>query len=117
DVPRAAVALTRATGVRLEIQALDGAAFYLVIGAGHAFLPYSFPTRRSSDLGCDVPPSNTVKDAWRDSSKTRPANALELKSIPKRSEEHTSELQSPYELVCRLLLEKNKRPPTTDHSA
>src|SRR5437867_10541064 len=24
----------------------------------------------------------------------------------KRSEEHTSELQSPYELVCRLLLEK-----------
>src|SRR5207248_11257454 len=28
-----------------------------------------------------------------------------------RSEEHTSELQSPYELVCRLLLEKkNKRP-------
>src|SRR5437867_7522162 len=25
---------------------------------------------------------------------------------PTRSEEHTSELQSPYELVCRLLLEK-----------
>src|SRR5574340_1704550 len=26
-----------------------------------------------------------------------------------RSEEHTSELQSPKDLVCRLLLEKNKR--------
>src|SRR5207248_9898100 len=26
----------------------------------------------------------------------------------KRSEEHTFELQSPYELVCRLLLEKKK---------
>src|SRR5207248_11571389 len=26
-----------------------------------------------------------------------------------RSEEHTSELQSPYALVCRLLLEKKKR--------
>src|SRR5207248_11265843 len=26
----------------------------------------------------------------------------------RRSEEHTSELQSPYELVCRLLLEKKK---------
>src|SRR5207248_5963019 len=26
----------------------------------------------------------------------------------KRSEEHTSELQSPYDLVCRLLLEKKK---------
>src|SRR5437867_6102127 len=25
-----------------------------------------------------------------------------------RSEEHTSELQSPYEIVCRLLLEKKK---------
>src|SRR5437867_7707540 len=27
---------------------------------------------------------------------------------PERSEEHTSELQSPYDLVCRLLLEKKK---------
>src|SRR3970040_3170848 len=27
---------------------------------------------------------------------------------PRRSEEHTSELQSPMYLVCRLLLEKNK---------
>src|SRR5207248_8420397 len=27
-----------------------------------------------------------------------------------RSEEHTSELQSPYDLVCRLLLEKKKKP-------
>src|SRR5438094_4223374 len=30
-------------------------------------------------------------------------------SIAKRSEEHTSELQSPYDLVCRLLLEKKKK--------
>src|SRR5437867_9573437 len=28
-----------------------------------------------------------------------------------RSEEHTSELQSPYDLVCRLLLEKKKSCP------
>src|SRR5574340_1510039 len=28
-----------------------------------------------------------------------------------RSEEHTSELQSPKDLVCRLLLEKKKRQP------
>src|SRR5207248_2393057 len=28
-----------------------------------------------------------------------------------RSEEHTSELQSPYDLVCRLLLEKTNTPP------
>src|SRR5256885_5890838 len=29
-------------------------------------------------------------------------------SLPSRSEEHTSELQSPCNLVCRLLLEKKK---------
>src|SRR5690348_18508926 len=29
---------------------------------------------------------------------------------PTRSEEHTSELQSPVHLVCRLLLEKKKQP-------
>src|SRR5256885_6619527 len=31
-----------------------------------------------------------------------------------RSEEHTSELQSPCNLVCRLLLEKKKNTPLTD---
>src|SRR5438552_14674393 len=30
-----------------------------------------------------------------------------------RSEEHTSELQSPDHLVCRLLLEKKKKKPST----
>src|SRR5256885_3572866 len=38
-----------------------------------------------------------------------------------RSEEHTSELQSPCNLVCRLLLEKKKnnicyRPPSTNYA-
>src|SRR5256885_9459692 len=32
-------------------------------------------------------------------------------STHERSEEHTSELQSPCNLVCRLLLEKKKTPP------
>src|SRR5437867_5981411 len=34
-----------------------------------------------------------------------------VKQVPchGRSEEHTSELQSPYDLVCRLLLEKKKK--------
>src|SRR2546426_9287773 len=32
-----------------------------------------------------------------------------LKETPIRSEEHTSELQSPCNLVCRLLLEKKKK--------
>src|SRR5437867_9937833 len=35
-----------------------------------------------------------------------------------RSEEHTSELQSPYDLVCRLLLEKkNGKSPAGQHAA
>src|SRR5258705_7889530 len=34
-----------------------------------------------------------------------------------RSEEHTSELQSLRHLVCRLLLEKKKKTPATDHGA
>src|SRR2546430_7363293 len=33
-------------------------------------------------------------------------------SLPTRSEEHTSELQSQSNLVCRLLLEKKKNPKT-----
>src|SRR3712207_7214522 len=35
-----------------------------------------------------------------------------LRRVELRSEEHTSELQSRQYLVCRLLLEKKKKPPT-----
>src|SRR5437773_10155861 len=65
---------------------------------------HSFPTRRSSDLpvrwsGCtqDRPVSTTAS--------RRPASADRSNS---GSEEHTSELQSHHDLVCRLLLEKKK---------
>src|SRR5262249_62054814 len=44
------------------------------------------------------------------------AAAVERAHEPPRSEEHTSELQSLTNLVCRLLLEKKKRAHTTrDH--
>src|SRR2546427_1373898 len=36
------------------------------------------------------------------------APALDVAGLPRRSEEHTSELQSQSNLVCRLLLEKKK---------
>src|SRR5256885_5624958 len=43
--------------------------------------------------------------------------ARELRDLPGcRSEEHTSELQSPCNLVCRLLLEKKKTPWTRSES-
>src|SRR5258708_22985635 len=37
--------------------------------------------------------------------------------VQRRSEEHTSELQSPDHLVCRLLLEKKKETNTSSRSA
>src|SRR5256885_8278605 len=47
----------------------------------------------------------------------RPLRALQIDQPPdQRSEEHTSELQSPCNLVCRLLLEKkNKNQPASSH--
>src|SRR5207248_9871068 len=39
---------------------------------------------------------------------TSPSTFSRGTRTPSRSEEHTSELQSPYDLVCRLLLEKKK---------
>src|SRR5258708_26534891 len=41
--------------------------------------------------------------------KTFPRGPAPGTDQPRRSEEHTSELQSPDHLVCRLLLEKKKR--------
>src|SRR5204863_8193779 len=41
-----------------------------------------------------------------------PALAVNRTSSRRRSEEHTSELQSRRDLVCRLLLEKKKVPPS-----
>src|SRR5205807_6190037 len=92
---------------------------------------HSFPTRRSSDLNafnwkCCKPLSPVSKShsPWRARIPPLPPSPPRpiLSSLPgpllgptlalaskARSEEHTSELQSPCNLVCRLLLEqKNK---------
>src|SRR5690349_23175416 len=60
---------------------------------------HSFPTRRSSDLTLTTP--QTIHPA---AEIAVPAN----RPRKSRSEEHTSELQSRRELVCRPLLEKKK---------
>src|SRR5438876_4606416 len=44
--------------------------------------------------------------AWAESVR---AESVPAPPSPERSEEHTSELQSPVHLVCRLLLEKKKQ--------
>src|SRR5256885_7162279 len=48
----------------------------------------------------------TLRDLQRDFSPQPSNTSLELPHAGFRSEEHTSELQSPCNLVCRLLLEK-----------
>src|SRR5207248_9766606 len=47
-----------------------------------------------------------VQNGLQAAAKTLAATPTGTSSI--RSEEHTSELQSPYDIVCRLLLEKKK---------
>src|SRR5438034_5634327 len=59
-----------------------------------------FPTRRSSDLSCGL----TTRQCCALSTTRRTRS----RSQRRRSEEHTSELQSHSDLVCRLLLEKKK---------
>src|SRR5207248_8424887 len=68
----------------------------------------SFPTRRSSDLDSPArPPGQLVQRARvRSNQQISGAGPNAEDLLVRRSEEHTSELQSPYDLVCRLLLEK-----------
>src|SRR5690242_21764247 len=79
---------------------------------------HSFPTRRSSDLGgyrAYSVKSQPASGRWRVDIET--AEGQLIGRVPfsvrpggaDRSEEHTSELQSHVNLVCRLLLEKKKK--------
>src|SRR5688572_32574370 len=70
-------------------------------------------TRFDCDWSSDVCSSDLVK-GWRLHNMIRREFAqvmqeVDLLAIPTRSEEHTSELQSQSNLVCRLLLEKKKK--------
>src|SRR5688500_19567778 len=69
---------------------------------------HSFPTRRSSDLGGGAALARRGGEGalWGGAARV----ALESPDgLNERSEEHTSELQSPCNLVCRLLLEKKMK--------
>src|SRR5690242_20832019 len=75
---------------------------------------HSFPTRRSSDLSAarlarvhgvrPDRPTRRLPRFWLFAAARRARARLPTR----RSEEHTSELQSHVNLVCRLLLEKKK---------
>src|SRR5438309_5760833 len=64
---------------------------------------HSFPTRRSSDLTSVEGPH-----ARRGTAGGGFGLCRGIRPHANRSEEHTSELQSQFHLVCRLLLEKKK---------
>src|SRR5437588_9746971 len=81
-----------------------------------------FPTRRSSDLGCEKESLRREPEpAFLQSASDIGAgpNSRVPRDVPRclghllrfgpRSEEHTSELQSHSDLVCRLLLEKKNK--------
>src|SRR5258708_17027710 len=55
------------------------------------------------------PPSSASRRPWS------AASSAPARKLPRRSEEHTSELQSPDHLVCRLLLEKKNIYSYDDH--
>src|SRR5699024_12731854 len=112
-----------------------------VVDPGHAFplslishvypaprALHSFPTRRSSDLAMDTVTESElaiemarqgglgvlhrnmgIEEVVEEVERVKRADELVI-----RSEEHTSELQSRFDLVCRLLLEKKKREDADD---
>src|SRR5699024_12495899 len=85
--------------------------FFFFYGYGAHRALHSFPTRRSSDL---AGAKGEVADCLG-LAENSPVLQIERKAyddhanLIERSEEHTSELQSRFDLVCRLLLEKKKR--------
>src|SRR5207244_5819001 len=79
---------------------------------------HSFPTRRSSDLFLLDAMAKLLGELVildhiherKETARTYVADlSVENQNHKLRSEEHTSELQSPDHLVCRLLLEKKKK--------
>src|SRR5438874_13821802 len=77
--------------------------FLFFYGYADRFALHSFPTRRSSDLLLWPGQLCAVRATLR----VEPNNlVVPREAVQSRSEEHTSELQSRRDLVCRLLLEK-----------
>src|SRR5437867_5433586 len=70
----------------------------------HDALPISFASPARAQTGVGVVDEDALADKYVAYKKA--LDDIDVKAKDIRSEEHTSELQSPYDLVCRLLLEK-----------
>src|SRR5438876_5940905 len=86
--------------------------FFLMIRRPPRSTLFPYTTLFRSQIPFLGGPSSTAQRGW-----PYHASAVLLSSWPLRSEEHTSELQSPVHLVCRLLLEKKKNTITTYFSS
>src|SRR5207248_11379453 len=84
---------------------IDWFAFFYYLSRHHPYL-HSFPTRRSSDLVQYVAAQSNTRGQIIAGNQNWNTQVQGTDVDLPRSEEHTSELQSPYDLVCRLLLEK-----------
>src|SRR5256885_4909294 len=76
----------------------------------HDALPI-FAIAFSMAAGAQAPAAKSIKmqSTWPASNTLQEHFKMFAERVDKRSEEHTSELQSPCNLVCRLLLEKKKK--------
>src|SRR5699024_11935304 len=74
----------------------------------HDALPISIPVFVTSMMFCASTCSASEARANTPIGRVRPSRVV-TSPVPPRSEEHTSELQSRFDLVCRLLLEKKKK--------
>src|SRR5207249_10667480 len=72
--------------------------------------PYTtlFRSQTEESAKFDAMPRSAIRSGFVDLVLPPDAIAREIRRIADRSEEHTSELQSRFDLVCRLLLEKKK---------
>src|SRR2546426_2370761 len=81
--------------------------------------PYTtlFRSRWIRHCSRDSVGATSARRTWRDACRASPAFRARRAPSSSRSEEHTSELQSPCNLVCRLLLEKKKQKKLSDSVA
>src|SRR5256885_8667115 len=80
-----------------RLRLIEADFMFAQVSSGLVFTPFKYQRHKAASVGLPYPMSASF-----------------------RSEEHTSELQSPCNLVCRLLLEKKKKymslePLTTSH--
>src|SRR5258708_20484243 len=93
--------------VKSQLRTIEGSG-KIIIPIEHQYFQVGIFTHR---VGQVDPCIGRYREAWSSVRDMCPVPLEAFRAV--RSEEHTSELQSPDHLVCRLLLEKKKRTITS----